>query len=41
MDFSKRWFYAVAHGDMDGDGTLSTFIVTSQSREILSSNEKE
>ncbi len=38
---NKRWFYAVAHGDLDGDGTLSTFIITSQSRHIISDKEIE
>ena len=41
MDFSQRWFYVVAHADMDQDGTFSTFLLTSQHNDIVKINETE
>lgn len=41
MNFNRRWFYAAVHGDMDLDGTLSTFIITSQSNAIITDREIE
>ena len=41
MNFTKRWYYAAVHGDMDEDGTMSTFIITSQAREIVEINAME
>ncbi len=35
MNFSLRWYYAVAVADQDGDGSFSTFIMTSQTNEII------
>ena len=41
MDATKRWYYAFAHADLDGDGKYSTFVITSQSPTIVSENEIE
>ena len=41
MDFTKRWHYAVAHADFDLNGTYSTFVVTSQTNEVVAFKEME
>jgi len=41
MDFTRRWHYAVAHADFDLNGTYSTFVVTSQTNEVVTFKEME
>lgn len=41
MDLTKRWYYGIARRDADEDGTFATFIVTSQSNEIVAIDELE
>ncbi len=35
------WFVAIANGDLDGDGAVSTFLITSTNRRIIPCNELE
>ena len=41
QDPNRRWWYAVAHSDMDRDGVLSTFIMSSESADIHMFNETD
>lgn len=41
MDLTKRWYYAVARRDADGNGVFATLIVTSQTNEIIAIDEVE
>ncbi|MGC6416684.1 MAG: type IV pilin protein [Bradymonadia bacterium] len=38
---NRPWFWAQANGDFDGNGTLSTFEVTSEKPEVFRHNENE
>jgi len=40
-DPDRRWWYAVAHGDLDGNQKKSTFILTSEVTEVYFFNENE
>jgi prepilin-type N-terminal cleavage/methylation domain-containing protein len=35
LDTSRQWWYAVARGDLDQDGTFKTFIFTSEVNEVF------
>jgi len=41
MTFNKRWYYAAAHGNFDTDSNWSTFVITSQHREVIKIDELE
>jgi hypothetical protein len=41
MDATRRWYYAIAHGDLDSDSKKSTFIITSQHNVIITMDEIE
>ena len=41
FDTTRRWWYAVARGDLDANGTFSTFVLTSQLRTVVMKNETE
>jgi prepilin-type N-terminal cleavage/methylation domain-containing protein len=40
-DPQRQWWYAVARGDLDGDGTMSTFILSSEISEVFYFDEME
>jgi len=40
-DNQRPWFWAQANGDFNGDGTLSTFEVTSEKPDVYIENENE
>lgn len=40
-DADRHWFWAQANGDFNGDGTLSTFEVTSEKPDVYIENENE
>ncbi len=41
LDPNRRWYYAVAHADQDGDGVFSTFIVTNRNIPVIADKPTE
>lgn len=41
QDTKRQWWYAVARGDLDGNGVYSTFVLTSEVNSVMYFNENE